>query len=125
MNYELAKELKEAGFPQKFQIGDWHYLDDVKMCVVADDVQDFLDNLDLNLVFKIPTLSELIKACGGKSSCGRFHLAYGVGDKWIASLCGKEEITDVVNEMIANLIEEGSIPEEAVGKLWLSLNKKS
>ena len=43
MNYELAKELKDAGFPQ-------------------DGIGQFID-----VKLASPTLSELIEACGGES----------------------------------------------------------
>lgn len=47
INYELAKKLKDAGFPQKDICGHCGYL-----------------NIDYTDVAFIPTLSELIEACG-------------------------------------------------------------
>lgn len=50
MNYNLAKQLKDCGYPQKEHSGYFHQGD-----LVGDD--------DLPYV---PTLSELIEACGDK-----------------------------------------------------------
>ena len=49
MTYELAKQLKEAGFPQKeFRYDDSHHI----------------YNSDMSGIAYNPTLSELIEACG-------------------------------------------------------------
>jgi hypothetical protein len=94
MNYELALQLKNAGFPQ--ELNDGYYLDD--SCGLGNE-QVYL-----------PTLSELIEACGERlSELKRFK-----DRKWGA-------VTN--NKHYAPLGGFGSTPEEAVSRLWLELNK--
>lgn len=103
MNYELAKELQEAGFPY------FHFEEFCKAtgCHLKDGIGRKED------VHK-PTLSELIEACGEDFS-GLWKKKGG----WVASS------RFIVDEGIANNQEWiGSTPEEAVARLWLALNKK-
>jgi len=87
MNYELAKQLKDAGFPK---------LD----LVFVKDLKHF-----------IPSLSELIDACGDK-----FH--------WLNKMKSQYD-EDVWNAMaLSKEFGRGKTPEEAVAKLWIKLNKK-
>lgn len=82
MTYELALELKKAGFPQDPDrpAEDW---------------------------ITMPTLSELIEACGD-----RFDNLRRIYDgSFAAESIGKEP-------------QGGDTPEEAVANLWLLLNKK-
>jgi hypothetical protein len=103
MTYELAKQLKEAEFPEVFvPMG----LMMVKNIVNPDDDPKYY----------APTLSELIEACGDSFYCvirGRGTME-GV---WIASQMTSPEFN-------LNKTSQGSTPEEAVAKLWLELNKK-
>ncbi len=96
MNYELAKQLKEAGFPQNL---------DGNKCLNGSPLKHY----DKEGEPYCPTLSELIEACGEElftlSNIGRD------GHKWEAS---------TINE----LCTRGSTPEEAVAKLWLEVNEK-
>lgn len=99
IKYELAKKLKDAGFPQKsyFVYGPnngtlyaWH-----------------LAPLGPNT--SAPTLPELIEACGsGFSKLERYR------DNWVA-VCGMYETYENA---------AGTTPEEAVANLWLALNAK-
>lgn len=138
MNYELAKKLKDAGFPQEMKFGDillfedkeWihtgggHLESDGKKegfyaekcgncCVEAGiyDSKSLVRNIYDEEGIKIPTLSELIEACGDK---------FG----WLKRL----EVFNVTWEAACNIMP-GKIfleptPEEAVANLWLELNKK-
>jgi len=73
MNYKLAKQLKDAGFPQKLMAGDSYYSlvghprlgipHQEAVCRIFIDMPDTASLLD-DLV-KIPTLEELIEWCGG------------------------------------------------------------
>jgi len=83
MDYELCKKLKDAGFPQP--IIDKSSADDDFLCYV-------------------PTLSELIEACGD-----RFHGLWRMMDNWYTK-------SDIGQEV------KSSTPEEAVALLWLELN---
>jgi hypothetical protein len=100
MTYELAKELKNAGYPQEVRNGWYYNPQDHKECVDA--------GITLENVY-IPTLSELIEACGEEFetltnthkrapwvAVGRDGLEYGMG---------------------------GSTPGEAVARLWLALKE--
>ena len=105
MNYDLAKKLKDAGFPQVF-----HYK-------TAHEQDGYLDE-DVNAKdhkVAIPTLSELIEACG--KDFGNLALKNWNpegNNQWIAE----------PNYYISMDIAEGAgfTPEEAVGRLWLLLN---
>lgn len=112
IKYELAKKLKEAGFPQKNHEMkcsccwfEWYDED-------SEDHELWNSNeieLSENYVY-VPTLSELIEACGDD---------FG----------GLERRSDVMFVAI-EYFEKGNIyfvektPEEAVAKLWLELNNK-
>lgn len=94
MNYELAKQLKEAGFPQVgYPIKKGEFI-----CVTPWTVNEFY----------CPTLSELIEACGNKN----FRLLADHKGKWSAY------------SYIDAIGAEGDTAEEAVALLWLKLNKK-
>lgn len=91
MKYELAKQLKEAGYKAPYARTEQYYSD-----------------------VNIPTLSELIEACGDK-----FYALNKLGnpfpnEDWCAE---GETLPDSMDFT-------GSTPEEAVAKLWLELNKK-
>jgi hypothetical protein len=111
MNYELAKELKDKGFPNS---NDWKKgrVIGVGVCMIRDDGEDF---------DYVPTLSELIEACG---ECLSHIKRYPLEDCvywWAVSHCGHKEHEIGGN----NLEEQGKTPEEAVARLWLALNKKN
>lgn len=94
MTYELAKELKDAGFPQKPH---------VPLSIPRMNIQE-VEHVD------IPTLSELIEACGEHMQLDWFpktNTAY-------ANCCDRNDHQHT-----------GSTPLEAVARLWLALNKPS
>lgn len=107
MNYELAKELKDAGFPQmdntdyfyrKYPTGEYHRY----TSALLSEIEAGTDRI------ACPALSELIAACGQDFE----RLQYRAGNKlWLAS--GTDTITT-----------PKKTPEEAVARLWLALNKK-
>lgn len=93
MNYQLAKKLKDAGFPQKDR-GNFIGPPDVEI-------------INTPLAIYVPTLSELIEACVGdrldfylKNSTLTVH--------WSAGMNGR--------------VGNGETPEEAVANLYLALN---
>lgn len=98
MNYELAKKLKDAGFPQigrgLFMIGDGT---PIKLVEPGEVIS--LD--ESNPVVYLPTLSELIEACGES-----FKSLELVGGHFYTNDCWERET-----------------PEEAVANLWLALQK--
>ena len=96
MTYELCKQLKDAGFPQKDlgKCGEKHEHNQ-RDCVYP----------------YTPTLSELISACGE-----RFGYLQQKERKGKIIWCAN---SDGTHEDI-----EAPTPEEAVARLWLELNKK-
>jgi len=107
MNYELAKALKDAGYPQKSagdRINPKGYLE-YSGCWDDSNEDDYIT---------LPTLSELIEACGeGIARLWRVDESYDKGKtKWCAT--GKNDFLDGL----------GTTPEEAVANLWLALNKQ-
>lgn len=141
MTYELAKKLKDAGFPQKVKCGDrvfWGeryylhlggghngneglYAEEVFTCCL-DEYNKVDSDLDINNsvrnimdaeVLLIPTLSELIGACGkigvkiGYQNDGRIYAEFDKDD-------GHGNLLDFCMSSL----------EEIYANLWLELNKK-
>lgn len=109
MNYELAKELKEAGFPQK-----------TGMYARAEKCDCKVFGLDaLCHMAYIPTLSELIEACGeGFASLHKTNKQTDhneLSDWWVAK--------GLLAEPATYGDREGATPQEAVARLWLALNR--
>lgn len=100
LTYGKAKELKDAGFPQKYiNIYD-------QTC--SDPKHGTLAHMGVCCGLYEPTLSELIEACGDA-----FLQLYRVCDGvWGASAGGLDGP------------EKGNTSKEAVANLWLALNKK-
>ena len=102
MTYELAKKLKDAGFPKDSWCGGVE---------TEGEDQGSCDCPDM------PTLSELIKACGVRFGCLGRDWRDETGRFWCAIDRGHEE-------NIPPRIEcTGKTPEEAVANLWLALNQ--
>jgi hypothetical protein len=93
MNYELAKKLKDAGFPQYEPNGFPGIM-----------------NPDGDKAVYYPTLSKLIESCGDDFK--EMYRADKSGKSiWVAKCCDN-----------SSHVGEGSTPEEAVANLWLALN---
>lgn len=104
MNYELAKQLKDAGFPQKGSGICQKHEQVYSMHLISDPDYHYCDDFAY-----IPTLEELIEACLEGGKCIQLNMdAKGCG-AWMGNNHFKEHY------------EEGSTPTEAVAKLWLSL----
>ena len=121
MNYELAKQLKDASFPQ----GD-NYM-------TLDGSFVHIDNAPSSV--HIPTLEELIDACGDTFKQLNFHLmerqsGYGIcttPDEGIVDMnkFGRWTARARLGKGHENHKKQwGKTPIEAVAKLWLELNKK-
>ena len=108
MTYELAKRLKDAGFPQGKTMSN-----------PMSKARGVSNKPLQKLLIHYPTLSELIEACGERfGSLGRDWLDE-VGQFWCAIDRGREETVPPRIECT------GPTPEVAVGKLLLALNEKS
>ena len=98
MDYELAKELKDAGYPEpnpNLGRGLW----------AAGDFKE--------TGVYLPTLPELIEACGDG-----FDTLYRTNGRWYAI-----GYTRVKRIDIDGIELDCNSPEEAVARLWLALNK--
>lgn len=93
MTYELAKELKEAGFPQR--------------CCSFIDCRHGMDK-GIECVYK-PHLSELIEACG--RDFGGLYRSRVPEPTWEASGYERDDFHFLADT-----------PEEAVAYLWFALN---
>lgn len=112
MNYELAKQLKDAGFLLKIcGLESYHGM----MGVCYDPRKIFVFD---NERYHEPTLSELIEACVDSFKC--LELVNTREDyKWEASAdyyCCDEHGN-------GRHFRGGSTPEEAVANLFIALNK--
>jgi hypothetical protein len=103
MDNSLAKELKDAGFPQNG-----------KSCDTHSDINDST----LVERFVHPTLSELIEACPKQMGTATFVLgSANQGQAWVACYF------DFRANRGAELNETGQTPDEAVARLWLALHR--
>ena len=98
-NYELAKKLKNAGFPVK-------------------EFEDHSINMVTGRTFDTPTLSELIEACDGRFNLNHFPDHIYPNEQWEATLYRYG------NSNEGKIIVHGITPEEAVAHLWLALQDK-
>jgi len=96
MEYQLAKQLKDAGFSFKKTEAE---VTREPMVVDGEDVYT-------------PTLSELIEACGDKLTLTRFGDDYNAYDS--------DQIDGEYGSY--NKWASGTTPEEAVAKLYLALH---
>lgn len=96
--YELALELKSAGFPQAKGFGEW----------LTEDGHIYSGGAEPHAW--APFLSELIEACGDEVR-SIFKADKAGKQIWVARCCDKHLHSG-----------EGSTPEIAVARLWLALN---
>ena len=106
MKYETAKELKDAGFPQDGDGGIYVNSDGSNKLEV--------DPRDGRIGYYIPTLEELIEACGrGFQRLDRQNLVKNPDTFWALSSKYDDD----------KPYGTGTTPSEAVANLWLALNK--
>lgn len=116
ISYELAKQLNDAGFrsiSREFVKPDGGYYDWSDMVTGGE---------------RVPTLSELIEACGDSfRHLTLHHLSpkkphfmekHGEDMVWSAHSCAH-----FVSKKHKGRVHRGQTPEEAVANLWLALNK--
>lgn len=111
MDYTLALELKNAGFPQNITYGDHFYYDSMpKKFVIMNMRQVALDEP----ITKRPTFEELIEECGEYFSfvARSYDRDTGFGDSW-----GAESTT---NHVVTNCPSA----TKAVALLYIKINKK-
>lgn len=103
MNYEIAKKLKRAGFPQEYFGG--HYIDSNNKYTNPKMHLEGLPGTDGQTY--VPTLEELIEACGDD-----FHSLQKKDTIW----CSFAKASVTLDCFV------GSTPLEAVANLWLALH---
>ena len=109
MNYELALELKEAGFL-------FHGIAEGKE---AWDGKAYIEEGTL-LAYALPTLEELIEACGE----GFNTLSRDASTSTTCWVVNNYSEIDAPEETVLGWFE-GKTPTEAVARLWLVINKKT
>ncbi len=130
MTYELAKQLKDAGYSQELTNGQWAYFtdkyghteselhlmhnDNDEGCFCGNDYSHrYFDYGEAHWT-KVPTLSELIEACGrGFQRLDRHNLVANPDTFWAFSSKSDDA-----------RFGHGDTPEEAVANLYLALNGK-
>ncbi len=122
MKYELAKQLKDSGFPQG--VGVYANTDNA---LKNDSYPTYSSHP--TACFS-PTLSELMEACNGKWG-QRFRWLGNEKTHWSAQARpihprSKQYPDSPLESWKGNkdIKTKGSTPEEAVALLWLELNKK-
>jgi len=111
VDYNLAKKLKDAGFSQQpLKVISWY--------VTGNSAARYrtVTFTPSEGEVKIPSLSELIEACGRLNEKAD-RLVVCEGDDWMAGFSTWHGIEQ------ENDWQKGKTPEEAVAKLWLAINK--
>lgn len=109
MNYELAKELKAAGWPQNAAEGGSYYSLPIGYTFMREEWRKDLEQPKIPC--RIPNLEELIEACGRAFRSLTWH-SDGSWDAYVYSS---------INEHGGKSFY-GSTPSGAVAKLWLAIN---
>lgn len=106
LTYEQCKALKDAGFPQK---GEGQYIGNVALIKPEDFSPDGVVGIAQEDFAYLPSLSELIEACGNDFSVLQLaDMRRNSKSRWYSSSCGQEK-------------GKGSTPESAVCNLFLTL----
>jgi|GEM_PF-1144433 len=105
MNYETAKKLKDAGFPQS-KIGTVLFKSDITL---ADNKKVWDDNSAY-----LPTLLELITACGEDFRWLKYN-------RHAKTFLAQGRPHPTINKDIKCTDPD---PETAVARLWIALNTK-
>lgn len=102
ISYELAKKLKDAGFPQH---QNW-----CEVGCAHDDTNCLINLLESKKPPYVPTLSELIEACGED-----FESLIKQAGGWVS-------ISSLESYMLKQSFKSVPTPEEAVANLYLALH---
>jgi len=114
MTYELAKELKDKGFPQKKNNAVEKIPDQVNHTSVGPH-----DRIVTTVtVYYSPTLDELIEACGD----GFKRLEKFTGPGWYAQSFSTKDDDDMWKGTGVQVCGKTSV--ESAGRLWLALQDK-
>lgn len=122
MKYELAKQLKDAGFPQEIKEGRvWSYFENGRGPWRGSHWEANRPNEShgSDWIYS-PTLSELIEVCGEQLLVMKKGTYFGEKG-WLVGQDSLENLNDSTSWEVKAF---GSTLIEAVAKLWLELNKK-
>jgi|SRR5580698_4849657 hypothetical protein len=121
MDYELAKQLKDAGFPQNTDYAiaksPWDKKGDYlpQRMTKLEGNNGYANLLSAGYdVIATPTLEELISACGNEFDRLEQDFDTDTNETYWSALAHR-----------LNKACNGSTPTEAVARLWLSLNAKA
>jgi hypothetical protein len=112
MDYELPKQLKDAGWPQNIREGV-RYFDRERKQYYEAMCYEYSNDVDVDVV--VPTLEELIEGCADF-----YELSVVMKDKWQAVSHPRLKIEG--REYIGRYEGCGSTAVEAVARLWLALH---
>lgn len=126
MNYELAKKLKDAGFEQKDGFSFGIHLNPFSGKEESIEKCDSKNTtIDYDSWVYIPTLEELIEACGEDFDSLDYYPKNKTEHKWVAFSSIDEKTCEKCGSPLGNYKQApGKNSSEAVAKLWLKLNKK-
>ncbi len=119
IDYNLAKQLKDAGFPSEYK--NYECKECGKPCedseVGTPCSCGWNGKVPIDIVFRAPTLEELIEACGETYKGYEFMLSYSI-DQWFCNYFNDnfKKISNFPNGI-------GKTPTEAVANLYLELHK--
>lgn len=114
MTYKLAKELKEAGWPQEAGVTGAYYMLPIGYTFMQEGWRKDLNQPEI--LCRIATLGELIAACGDGFHCLVRTVNGGIdSDREFWSAGGSDKVSDWHN---------GPTPDAAVAHLWLARQKK-
>lgn len=116
MNREIARKLKEAGFPQEESEYYWEKVDSKGFVKISRHDENFWSPLSYDCA--APTLEEMIVKCPQEMENQVFSLQFYTECEWLAGYGGVDDSSWNEKEGI------GSTPAEAVARLWIALNKK-
>lgn len=117
MKYELARELKEVGFPMsRNRMWRLTYFNNEHKLVGAGQGNNLIREEEFDFI--PPTLEELIEACGD------YVVLHNLSEGWMAGIGDKHSCGGGYIDSGLESESEGKTPTEAVARLWLSLNKK-
>lgn len=124
ISYELAKQLKEAGFPRDFGDGWAMFLTNEEEGIISTvPWWHYVYKPNDPPAIYVPTLEELIEACGDVEDLDiiRRFVGGSMGVEWRVTLTKHVDLEEIV---ITDFGGMGSTPSEAVAKLWLALRKE-
>lgn len=113
ISYELAKELKEAGFPQKVDWEDYSFDRDGYLFLQSITTEHLPDQDCL-----CPNLSQLIQWCGEELEC-----IYRTCNSDQSLLHWSAFAFSPLDKPI--ILGKGESPEEAVARLGIAIHKKN